>query len=130
VLSPEQYTHLDNRDPDVRLCPHQVEVTEMGTPDGPIFYLMRIKGHMVLEDDVDDRGTVEDHRLFCVEIPMNPTTWQLFVDTLNDTDGTINRVAKGYKRQRKGDHVAPEDIARFMNSIPEIFLKDPRKDDQ
>lgn len=134
MLTPEQENALDQRESDMKLCVHIVEAKEMGTPAGPMLYLLLLKGHMVMEGDTvghDGMVHVEDHRLITVEMPMVPEIWNDFVKTINEIDVTVKRVAEGYRPKGYNGHgpIPPEDIANFMNSIPEIFLTNPEKDD-
>ena len=129
-LTPEQHRALDQREPDMTLCPHVVEVREMGTPDGPQIYILILKGHMVLDEcEVIEDAAVEDHRMFAIEIPLTPEGWQMLTNSLNETDAMIRKIAGDYRRP-KPDGVPPDSIARFMNSIPQIFLNPRKKDDE
>jgi len=134
MLTPRQDKELDIREPDVRMCPHHIEVTEMGDRRGPRAFLLRLKGHMIMKgDEPDEDGDihVEDHRLFCVEIPMIPDVWNHLLNSLNDVNDEIKRVVRDQNLHPDGHgRIDPEAIARFMNGIPEIFLRDPREDDK
>jgi hypothetical protein len=126
VLTPEQETNLDEREPDVRLCTHQVELTEMGNWHGPAIYLLRLKGHMVMEGDEegeDGMVHVDDHRLFNVEIIMPPVVWDEFLRAMNEADREIKNLNASLPRtyEPPTGRVPMEDIARFLGSIPEIF---------
>ncbi len=133
MLTPEQDAHLDTREPDVRLCAHHIEVTEMGDRLGPLAFILRLKGHMVMEGDMpggDGDIHVEDHRLFCVEVPMSPDVWRNLVTSLSEVDGAVRRTVRDQNRHPEGrGYVDPQALANFMNSIPEIFRRDPREDD-
>lgn len=130
MLTPEQHRALDQREPDVTLCPHVIEVREMGTLDGPQIYILVLKGHMVMDaGEVTEDAAVEDHRMFAMEIPLTPEGWGMLTNSLNETNDMINRIARGYHRH-ESDGVPPDSIARFMNSIPQIFLNPRKKDDQ
>jgi hypothetical protein len=124
---------LDAREPDVRICPHHIQIMEMGMGSRSLMYLLRFKGHMVMKDDtISDDGHVhvEDHRLFVVEIPMTPDIWKDLRESMDEADAVIAELTADHKRHPMMNMVDPESLAAFMNSIPEIFRKDPRKDDQ
>jgi len=121
---------LDTREPDVRLCPHQISILEFGHQNASMMYLMRLKGHMVMPGDVpggDGDVHVADHRLFCVEIPMTPDVWKDFTDSVTDANEAIRQTLANPTGKSQID---PEALAAFMNAIPEMFRKDPRKDDK
>ena len=132
MLTPEQDAALDDRAPDVRLCPHHIQVMEMGDRSGPMMYVLQLKGHMVMEDDVpggDGDVHVEDHRLFCVEIPMVPSVWQSMKDAVNEADEAIKNVIQEQNRNPGNSMVDPDALAAFMRGIPPMFLRNHRKDD-
>lgn len=116
MLNSDQEALLEDREPDVRLCPHWVQVNEMGDADGPRAYFLVVKGHMVTDAEIlagDIPPAVDDHRLISVEIAMGREVWQDFVNTLVSQGCTPNRVTGAI---------------RFLNAIPEMFRRNKRKD--
>jgi hypothetical protein len=133
MLTPEQDAALDARDPDVRLCPHHIQILEFGVGSRSMMYLLRFKGHMIMEGDMPDEDGhvhVEDHRLFVMELPMVPEVWKNLRDAIREADETIAQITADHKRHPQRNMVDPESLAAFMNAIPDMFLRiDPRKDD-
>lgn len=133
MLTPRQDEMLDKREPDVRICPHHIQIMEMGVGSRSLMYLLRFKGHMIMEGDTvseDGHVHVEDHRLFVVEIPMTPEIWDDLRESIDEADKTIAQITFNHKRHPMGNMIDPESLAAFMNSIPEMFRKYPRKDDK
>lgn len=132
MLTPEQDANLDEREPDVRLCPHHIQVLEFGMGSRSMMYLLRFKGHMIMEgDEPDENGhvSVDDHRLFVIELPMVPEVWKDLRDSIHQADETIAQITATHKRHPKGGMIDPEALAAFMNAIPEMFRRDPREGD-
>lgn len=149
-LTPEQEESLLNREPDMRLCIHQVAVATDVDPDSgqmPESIAIKFMGHMVLPSDYTDEETGElkepedipheipDHRLFVIESALWPWLYDAVIETLVEARSDWTRRAGEAQKRRGRPHgpIPPGDIARFLGSIPEIFLNrpDPRKrDDQ